>query len=182
MLVLASGCGAQHRAVATEGVVTTIQASPQPPPETGLPAHVPLRGHGAADATSMRVIRAWLAALRRGDIAKAAAYFTQPAHVQNGTPVLTLRSRVARLAFNAAFPCGAKARRMLAGPGGFTIVDFVLTERRHGDCMGAAGQPARGAIRVNGHRIAEWYRLPDAPTGGGAPPSPPVVGPGTPLA
>jgi limonene-1,2-epoxide hydrolase len=164
--IAASGCGDKHQAAKQQEVVTTVQATVVPPQAAKPPPSVPQTGHGPADATSGRVIRAWVAALRKGDIHKAARYFAQPSKVQNGTAVLTLDSRVARIGFNATFPCGAKVKRLRAAAHGFTVVDFILTERRGGDCMGAAGQSARSAIRVKGHRIAEWYRLDD---GGGSP-------------
>jgi len=128
-----------------------------------LPAGVPTKAsrRGAAPA-SRRVIDAWLRALRAGEIPQAAALFAQPSKVQNGTPVLTLDSIRERLAFNLSLPCGARAQRYGTN-GRYTIVDYVLTERRGGDCGGAAGQPARGAIRVQDGHIAEWYRLADDP-------------------
>jgi hypothetical protein len=126
--------------------------------DLAVPARVPSRATGPADRSSTRVIRAWLSALRRGDIDKAASYFANPSLVQNGTPVLKLDSELERRAFNISLPCGAVAIRT-GGAGRFTIVVFRLTERRNGDCMGGAGELARGAIRVERGRIAEWYRL-----------------------
>jgi hypothetical protein len=108
------------------------------------------------------VIAAWSKALRGGHLARAARYFAVPSKVQNGTPVFTLHSRREALVFNATLPCGAipVATR---GARGFTVIRFRLTERVGGDCMGAAGHFARGAIRVSGGKIVEWYRLPDDP-------------------
>jgi hypothetical protein len=142
-----------------------------------LPAGVPTKASRAgAPAASRTVIDGWLRALRAGRIARAAAFFAQPSKVQNGTPVLTLDSARERLAFNLALPCGARADRYGTN-GRYTIIEFVLTERRGGDCAGAAGQPARGAIRVDGGRITEWYRLADDPD---ADPSQPPLPPRSP--
>jgi hypothetical protein len=143
----------------------TQQTTPQqtaPPAAAGprLPGRVPRRADAAADPADASVVRRWSAALRRGELARAAAYFAQPSKVQNGTPVVTLHSRLERLAFNASFPCGAVPTRYGASRG-FTIVTFRLTERVGGDCKGAAGHRARSAIRVSHGHIAEWYRLAD---------------------
>ncbi len=91
--------------------------------------------------------------------------------MQNGTPVLTLDSLRERLAFNLSLPCGAKASGY-GTSGAYTIIEFELTERRGGDCQGAAGQTARGVIRVERGRITEWYRLPTDPGASPAPPAP----------
>jgi hypothetical protein len=113
-------------------------------------------------------VRRWSAALREGRVARAAAYFAQPSRVQNGTPVITLRSAAERTVFNASLPCGAVPIG-LGAAGGYTIVTFRLVERVGGDCHGAAGNRARCAIRVRGGRITDWYRLADAS------PGPPLV-------
>jgi hypothetical protein len=161
---------AEHDAMPLPGVTqdehppaipTPVQ--PKPPARPRLPGRVPRHATGAAaDTSAKQVVRRWSAALRHGQIARAAAYFAQPSKVQNGTPVLTLRSRAQRLAFNVSFPCGAVPTRYGAA-GRFTIVTFRLTERVGGDCQGAAGHHARSAIRVAHGRIAEWYRLADPP-------------------
>lgn len=142
-----------------------------------LPGGVPTKAsRQGAPAASRAVIDGWLRALRGGEIQRAAAYFRLPSKVQNGTPVLTLDTPRERVAFNLAFPCGAKAEAYGTN-GSYTIIDFVLTERRGGDCGGAAGEFARGAIRVQEGRITEWYRLADDPD---ADPSEPPLGPGEP--
>lgn len=123
-----------------------------------------------------RVIDGWLRRLRAGEIPRAAAYFGLPSKVQNGTPVLTLDTPRERVAFNLSFPCGARARAY-GTSGNYTIIEFVLTERRGGNCGGAVGQSARGAIRVQRGRITEWYRLADDPD---ADPSQPPLTPRTP--
>jgi hypothetical protein len=128
-----------------------------------LPRGVPHRADGVVDPAAARVVRRWSAALRRGEVARAAAYFAQPSKVQNGgSAVITLRSRAERLAFNVSLPCGAIPTHYAAARG-FTIVTFRLTERVGGDCQGAAGNRARCAIRVRHGRISEWYRLADPP-------------------
>lgn len=154
----------------------TTPPAPQTPPAERIPARVPRRGTGPADPVSTKVIRAWLDALRAGHLDRAARYFAIPSKVQNGTPVLTLHSRRETLVFNATLPCGALADRTQSA-GTFTILRFRLTERVGGDCMGAAGHAARGAIRVSHGKIVEWYRLPDDPRDSQRDPAPEVTGP-----
>ena len=165
---LLAGCGGDAK---DDPAVPSASRQPPPrstpeqqgtPPSQRIPARVPRRGTGPADPASTRVIRAWLRELREGHLQSAARYFAVPSRVQNGTPVFTLRSRRETLVFNATLPCGAIADGARSA-GRFTVLRFRLTERVGGDCMGAAGHAARGAIRVHGGKIVEWYRLPDDP-------------------
>ncbi|WP_354698398.1 hypothetical protein DSM112329_04073 [Paraconexibacter sp. AEG42_29] len=160
--------------------VPSVPARPQVPEAYQVPRAVPQRPNGrTTDAVSARVIKKWLGALSKGDIERAARFFALPARVQNGTSVLTLRKAGDRVIFNEAFPCGARATKLQQGGKGFTIVDFVLTERAGGDCMGGAGGEARSAIRVVDGHITDWYRLdrlvPSSPT----PPDPGSPGRGS---
>ena len=141
---------------ATVDALVRLAAPPAPPIETAS------------------VHEHWLAALRRGDVRAASRYFALPSTFQNGTPVLTIDTDVERVAVNEALPCGAKAIRT-GGAGAFTIIVFELVRRPGADCGPGTGNRARGAIRVAGGRIREWYRLPDAP--GAAQPAPPAAGP-----
>jgi hypothetical protein len=163
---LLAGCGSDAKdapsAATQPRTTTTPRSSPQTPPEERIPARVPRRGTGAPDPASVRVIRAWLAQLRIGHVQRAARYFALPSRVQNGTPVFTLRTRAETLVFNQTLPCGATAERVRSA-GRFTVIRFRLTERVGGSCGTGAGQAARGAIRVRGGKIVEWYRLPDDP-------------------
>lgn len=181
-----AGCGGGGTTTLTiDGTVggsTTGAPGTAPSPKAfGLPSAVPTRAGGRpADPVSRRVITKWLGALSGGQIQRAARFFAVPAKVQNGTRVLTLRSPADRIVFNDAFPCGARATRMRRAARGFTIVDFVLTERVGGDCMGGAGGRARSAIRVVRGHIAEWYRLDSAAAPGTTPPSRRTPPPSTP--
>jgi len=171
----ASGCGGDEK---PRGVDPAVAAQEQrdtaaPVDDLALPDGVPQEETGPADRRQTRVIRAWLRALSRGDVERAARFFALPSKFQNGTPVLTIDSRVERLAINRSFPCGARAVHT-GGAGSFTIVVFRLLERPGGACGPGTGEKARGAIRVTNGKIREWYRLPDGPQ---APPAPagPVV-------
>jgi hypothetical protein len=115
------------------------------------------------------VIRAWADTLRSGNIGRAAAYFSLPTIVQNGTPPIHLTKRSEVIAFNASLPCGARLLRTSAS-GRYTEAVFRLTERPGpGRCGSGTGRTARTAFVVRNGKISEWRRLPDA--------SPAPVGP-----
>ena len=162
-----AGCGDEERPVRDAG--TPAAGAPRPgdvapdgiDPELLPPAAVPRRGAEPADPAAVSVIKRWTAALRRGDVERAASYFAIPSTFQNATPVLTLDSRGEVVAVNLSLPCGAVVQRA-RGAGDFTIVTFRLTERRGGDCGTGTGRTTGGAIRVAGGKIREWYRLFDA--------------------
>lgn len=142
-----------------------------------MPSGVPKTADGGtADQISVRVIKKWLGALSASNIPRAARFFANPSKVQNGTTVITLHSLGERAYFNEAFPCGARATRLQHAEDGFTIVDFVLTQRPGGSCGGGTGGTARSAIKVVDGHISEWYRLDDVPAPGGD------VAPGTAIA
>ena len=144
----------------TDRQPTEPEVAPAPHSPLELPAGIPLTSAGAADPADAKVVRAWSAALRAGDVAAATALWAVPSKVQNGTPVLTLSTRDFVRTFNASLPCGSVVTATGEAKG-FTIATFRLTERKGGDCDAAAGATARCAIRVRDGKIVEWYRLPD---------------------
>ena len=161
------GCGGGGGGRTTANTADT-SPSVRPPDNSdlALPANVPLRATGPADRAATRVIRRWLRALNRGDIERAAHYFALPSIFQNtGTPVLHIDSEEERIAINLSLTCGARAERT-GGAGRYTIVLFRLIERPGpgGGCGSGTGATARGALRVSGGLIREWYRLPDEET------------------
>jgi hypothetical protein len=177
MVMAVVGCGGSNHSSSTGSTAPKAAQPVSPRSQLDLPAGVPDRATGPAATESRRVINAWLRALRRGNVKRAAHYFALPSKFQNVTPVLTVDSEQERIAINLALPCGAKAVAM-GGAGAYTIVKFKLTKRPGGDCGSGVGGNARGAIRVAGGKIKEWYRLPDQPGGAQqAPPAPsgPVV-------
>jgi hypothetical protein len=164
----AAGCGGsagpdQGARQTTPAPARSAPGAPRPAGPLEVPSRVPRTGEGAADPASVTVIKGWANALLEGRIEKAAGFFALPSKVQNGTPVLTLSKPRETQAFNDALPCGATVTRTQRA-GDFTLVTYKLTERPGGDCMGAAGALAFGAIRVRDGKIVEWYRLPG--TGG----------------
>jgi limonene-1,2-epoxide hydrolase len=143
-------------------------AAPAPP---RLPDGVPTSPDGPAPAGSERVIRTWLAAVRRADFEAAADTFARGAKVQNGGPVARLRTRAEAVLWNSALPCGAMLTSA-RGARGYAVVQFRLTDRRGAPCGSGRGAPAYGAIRVRDGRIVEWYRLPDPVAPSGSPEAP----------
>jgi hypothetical protein len=167
------GCGGSSKPAPHPQTLAQDDPAPIPPrSDLALPPNVPDHPTGPAEGESRRVINAWLRALRRGDVTRAAHFFALPSKFQNVTPVLTVDSERERIAVNLSLPCGAKAVDM-GGAGAYTIVTFKLTKRPGGDCGSGVGGTARGAIRVERGKITEWYRLPDKPGGDQqAPPAP----------
>ena len=166
--VLLSACGgSSHKAANSASRPTKPCASATPrgaaPNPLDLPADVPCRPTGKADPGQVKVIRAWSAALRKGDVAAASATWAIPSKVQNGSPVLTLSSRSDVRIFNDALSCGSVVTSAGGAKGGFTIATVRLTQRKGADCGTGTGHSARTAILVRDGKIAEWYRLPDDP-------------------
>jgi hypothetical protein len=125
------------------------------------------------DRSDAGVIRAWADTLRRGEVARAAAYFTLPTLVQNGTPPLALYTRAQVKEFNRALPCGARLLRTYRS-GRYTTAVFQLTERPGpGSCGPGTGQTALTKFLIRNGKIREWRRVADehAPSA----PSAPVV-------
>jgi hypothetical protein len=170
-----AGCGSGGGAKSTSAAAD----DPGPVParsDLALPPNVPDRPTRPAAAEARRVIKAWLRALRSGDVVRASRYFAIPSKFQNSTPVLTIDSDLEREAVNRSLPCGAIATAMGAA-GKYTIVTFRLTERPGGECGQGTGGTARSAIRVAKGKITEWYRLPRVPGGEQVAPPPPPTGP-----
>jgi hypothetical protein len=166
-LVLSACGGSSGDANKAGSQATTPRVAPNPqggarsPLE--LPADVPMKPTGKADPEQVKVIEAWSSALRRGDVTGASATWAVPSKVQNGSPVLTLSSRMDVRIFNDALSCGSVVTSAGAADGGFTIATVRLTQRKGADCGTGTGHSARTAILVRDGKIAEWYRLPDDP-------------------
>jgi hypothetical protein len=158
-VVALAGCGgggaAKHRAATTTNGTTTPRQAPAP------------AGARAADPASVRVIRGWVDAERRGDIAAAAGYFDLPALVANGGPPLVLRTRQAVRLWNSGLPCGARLLTATAFRG-YVIARFRLTPRPGQRCDGT-GLTASTAFKLRHGRIAQWVRVDDAHPYRGAP-------------
>jgi hypothetical protein len=113
-----------------------------------------------ADPRRVAIVRAWVDALRAGNLAKASSYFAVPSIVQNAGPAYQLRSRLAVRLFNASLPCGGRVVRAVRA-GRYTIVTFELTERRKSvqGCGSGVGELAATAFAFRHERISEWLRV-----------------------
>ncbi len=148
---------------------------------SSLPGHrsaTPVRLVGQdgppADPNQLAVVRAWAAALRAGNIGRAAAYFHLPSLFYNGpTDAITLHSTAEAEAANSTLPCGAV---VISGfrQGRFIDVLFRLTARagRGGGartCGTGVGQTARTRFLIQNGHILEWLRARSLPGDPGVP-------------
>jgi hypothetical protein len=119
---------------------------------------------GDGNTADVKVIGAWVDALRAGDVDQAASYFALPSVVQNGTPPVRLKTRDDVVSFNSSLPCGAKLVSANSD-GQVTTATFELTDRPGGNCGAGVGQAASTAFVIEDGLIVHWSRV-----GGGAAP------------
>jgi hypothetical protein len=177
-----AGCGSTSRSggsqtshtstASTTHTQTTAHHQAKPvSPVNPVPAHAPK----SADARTVRVIKGWADALRRGDVRGAARYFHFPSFFAPGPDQeVTLRNLAEAVAVNAALPCGAKLISVVKVGGSFVQALFRLTGRpgRGGsNCRPGAGQTARTNFEIRAGHIRAWIRAPDAPGENQQPPS-----------
>ena len=120
---------------------------------------------GDADPADVRVIDAWVTALRHGDVHAAARRFALPSVAENGGAILHIRTVDEAVRFNQSLPCGAVLVRAET-QGQFTTATFRLTERPGpGVCGPGAGDIAKTSFVIRDGKIAQWRRV--GPGGGG---------------
>ena len=146
---------------------TPLPAGRRPPPgpsadDPGLPPNVPLRATGPARAADLLVVRRWLGALRRGDVASASGWLNLPTRYQNGGGVQMLTVPADRVTATLAMPCGPRLTSA-GGFGAYVVATLRLEPRPGARCGSARRRVARLAIRVGHRRITELYRLPTDP-------------------
>lgn len=144
-----------------------IGAAPVAPPGTAFVE----RRMSSGDAERLRpVIADWAAAVRDGDAARAARFFTLPAIVRPpGSETLQLNSPQVAQAFNAALPCGAKL--LATNPDGrYVVGTFLLVDGAARKCD-ERGELARVGFvfgdEQRPRRFTEWWQLasPEATVG-----------------
>jgi limonene-1,2-epoxide hydrolase len=114
---------------------------------------------GDADPGDVRVIDAWVTALRRGDVDAAARYFAIPSVAENGPVLLHIKSVQDARHFNESLPCGARLVRAET-QGQFTTATFRLTERPGpGTCGPGTGSAAKTSFVIRDAKIVEWRRV-----------------------
>jgi hypothetical protein len=112
-----------------------------------------------ADPGDVRVIDAWVTALRHGDVDAAARYFAIPSVAENGALLLQIESLDDARRFNKSLPCGARLVRAET-QGQFTTATFRLTERPGpGTCGPGTGGAAKTSFVIRDGKIVEWRRL-----------------------
>jgi hypothetical protein len=149
-LALLPGC--EDDEPAKRAAAPPAPSSPSDPRQGAAPSR-------PARPQDTRIIRSWADTLRAGRVGDAASHFTVPALVENGPPLLELRTRAAVEEFNRALPCGARLldTRQI---GRYTVATFRLTERPDGDCGTGTGNKAATAFRFREGKIEEWRRVP----------------------
>lgn len=188
--LVAAGCGGGSGDGGAAKSSSTRAGHAQPPAVNAAPNQAPgIPREGAPPPASVRVIKAWADALRRGDVRTAASYFRLPSELINVVSVNGLQQLIrihtpaqAERA-NETLPCGAKfISASKRGP--FVNALFRLTGRSGpggSACGSGVGQTARTDFVIQDGKIVEWLRAPDEPGdngNGGPPPStgpPPVV-------
>jgi hypothetical protein len=114
---------------------------------------------GDADPGDVRVIDAWVTALRRGDVDAAARYFAIPSVAENGPLLLQIENLDDARRFNESLPCGARLVRAET-QGQFTTATFRLTERPGpGICGPGTGGAAKTSFVIRDGKIVEWRRV-----------------------
>jgi hypothetical protein len=110
-------------------------------------------GEGVRSAEGV-LIRHWLAALERGDYARAARSFAPGALVDQGVPY-RLTSPAAARRFNAALPCRADLVR-LKDEGKRSLASFRIRRGPGGPCHGTV----RVRLRFRDEHFSEFVQLP----------------------
>jgi hypothetical protein len=146
--VALAGCGGHggsHGASATGAAPAPATAAPQ----TTAPAP-PVPARQAA------VVRAWSAAINRGDDRAAGALFARPALIVQGY-ALRLDTLKDAITWNSGLPCAGKLQRMELVTAG-VLATFTLGERPHHHCD-APGRRAAAVFGLDHGRIRLWQQV-----------------------
>jgi SnoaL-like protein len=113
---------------------------------------------GSSHRTPAQVVRAWSAALNRGDEEAAAALFGPKAVFVAGDYQTVLRTRAQVLAFHREIGwCGPIVR--LAREGEEIVAQFSLASRRSGRCERGGGERASVAFRIRDGKIVFFDQI-----------------------
>jgi hypothetical protein len=127
---------------------TAAPATTAPQDTSAAPRPVP--------AKLAAVVRAWSAAINRGDDRAAGALFAHPALVVQGYP-LRLDTLKDAITWNSGLPCAGKVERMVLVEQG-VLATFTLGERPHHRCD-APGHRAAAVFLVAHGRILLWQQV-----------------------
>jgi limonene-1,2-epoxide hydrolase len=114
-------------------------------------------GDTAKPATPEQIVRAWSAALNRGDDRGAAELFADGARITQGDVQYTLPDRGGRLEFNSGLPCSGEIVDLHAS-GGEVTATFELGERTDHRCD-APGARTTAVFTIRGGRIVAFRQL-----------------------
>jgi SnoaL-like domain len=113
---------------------------------------------GESHKTPAQVIRAWSAALNRGDDEAAAALFDSRVVFVAGDYQRVLRTHAQALAFNRELGwCGPIVR--IAREGEEIVAQFSLASRRSGRCERGSGERASVAFLVRDGKIVRFDQI-----------------------
>jgi limonene-1,2-epoxide hydrolase len=110
------------------------------------------------------VVRAWSAAVNRGDNEAAAKLFATNATVAQGGYILRLKTHRLAVLWNKGLPCGASILTITVDrKRGAADATFLLRNRSPVQLCDAPGIRARAAFTVRRGKIVAWVQLPVAP-------------------
>ena len=113
---------------------------------------------GGGHKTPAQVVRAWSAAVNRGDNEAAAALFGSKVVFVAGDSRFVLRTRAQALAFHRAIGwCGPIVR--LARDGGEVVAQFSLASRSSGHCERGGRERGSVAFRIRHGKIVYFTQL-----------------------
>jgi hypothetical protein len=110
------------------------------------------------------VVRAWSAALNRGDNEAAANLFARNAVVAQGGYILRLKTHKLAVLWNKSLPCAGHILSLTVDRRGVADATFRLADRSPVPRCDAPGAKARAAFTVRNGTIVAWVQLPVAPT------------------
>jgi hypothetical protein len=161
------GCGGSAEPdrfdLRTPGAETGAPLTPTPEPTATPKAKAtptPTPKPRAVTRDERRVVRGWSDALRRGQVAAAARFFSVPALAVNPVPAF-LATAADVESFNRELPCGAKLVKMRrSAEPAYVVGIFRLTERpgSKAGCGTGTGNLAAVAFRIYRGHITSWIR------------------------
>jgi hypothetical protein len=174
-------CGQDEPAGPDYRLITPPAYAGAPPIASATPGKEPVMT--PADAKRLRrVLAAWADAVRRGEAAKAARYFSLPAIVyQASYGAVELRSAAVAKAFNQALPCGARLVKTRAD-GRYIVGTFTLQDAEGRTCATPGEQVRVGFVfgdRRHPRRFTEWWQVPDGADAQTGPAERPLAAPAT---
>jgi hypothetical protein len=108
-------------------------------------------------ATPEQIVRAWSAALNRGDDRRAASLFADGAKIAQAGVEYTLLNKAGRFEFNSGLPCSGEIVDLHAS-GGEVTATFELGQRANHRCD-APGVKTTAVFTIRNDRIVAFRQL-----------------------